>query len=270
MSGAVRVADVPGDKTFERYCTFSRGRERGFAVRGHHAEVMRALLDRWRCEPVGAMGRGQLFTFPVLPGKGVLREYRRGGFMQRLLREGSLTNRPLREWEVLNYLYRRDFPVPGPLGVLWRRRNLLVTGAIATQFIDAVNLADFLCTTTGPPEHVLEEVGRLIRRLHDLHVYHADLHVGNILVAAKPFPLGSVYFVDFDNARVTAVTALLRAQNLLRLRRSFAKHRLRMADFERIRAGYGPVVIPGWLESAYEIRSAASDWLNRRTGSNGG
>lgn len=269
MSGAVRVAEVSGDKAFEQYCTFSRGRERGFALRKHDEEVMRALLDRWRCEPVGAIGRGRLFTFPILPGKGVLREYRRGGMVRRFLPRGTLTNRPLREWNVLNYLYRHEFPVPDPLGLLWRRRSLLVTGAIATQFIDSVNLADYLRTTAVPPEHLLENVGRLIRRMHDLHVYHADLHVGNILVTARPLPLGSVYFVDFDNARITAVTTLLRAQNLLRLRRSFTKHRLRMADFERIRTGYGPVAIPGWLESAYEIRSAASDWLNRRLGLNG-
>ena len=59
------------------------------------------------------MGRGALYTFPVLRDKGILREYRRGGYVQRFLREGSLTNRPLREWAGISrktHPYANDGP----------------------------------------------------------------------------------------------------------------------------------------------------------------
>lgn len=213
-----------------------------------------------------AMGRGGLYTFPVLLRKGILREYRRGGIVGRHFREGTLTNRPLHEWDILNRLFNADFPVPDPLGVVWKRRSLLYTGAIATQYIDARNLAEYLANQDESSAKLLETVGALIRRMHDLCVYHADLHVGNILVARDASGGPSIYFVDFDNARVTAVSQLDRARNMLRLRRSFLKRGLRVTDFEHILRGYGPLDVPAWLETAYEIKGALSDALNRRAG----
>jgi 3-deoxy-D-manno-octulosonic acid kinase len=259
------VPDSSRDKAFERYCTFQRGNERGFALRKHHAEIMRALLDRWRCEPATAMGRGGLFTFPIAISKGVLREYRRGGIVAMLLQKGTLTNRPLREWEAVNWLFNAGFPVPDPLGIAWRRGGLLYTGAIATQFVESTNLADCLQSENRPAESLLEDVGRYIRRMHELCVFHADLHVGNILVAANPRAASPIYFVDFDNARIMSVSRFDRARNLLRLRRSFIKRGLRMTDFEHVLRGYGPIAIPDWLQTAYEIRGAISDALRRRS-----
>ncbi|MCC6155617.1 MAG: hypothetical protein IT367_17740 [Candidatus Hydrogenedentes bacterium] len=250
-------------KTHERYCTFQRGAEMGFATRAQHASIMRALLDRWNCEPFDAMGRGGLYIFPVLLRKGILREYRRGGIVGGLLREGTLINRPLHEWNVLNWLFNAGFPVPDPLGVVWRKRGLLYTGAIATQRIDATNLAEYLKSSDESHESLLHEIGRRINRMHELCVFHADLHVGNILIASKPTDGNSVYFVDFDNARISSVSRFDRARNLLRLRRSFLKRGLRLTDFEHILRGYGPIAIPEWLQMAYDVRGAFSDRLQR-------
>jgi 3-deoxy-D-manno-octulosonic acid kinase len=210
------------------------------------------------------MGRGGLYTFPGLPRRGVLREYRRGGIVGRLLREGALTNRPLHEWNVLNWLFNAGFPVPDPLGVVWRKRGLLYTGAIATQFLESTNLAEYLKSSKGPHEDLLREVGMRINRMHELCVFHADLHVGNILIAAKPSDGTNIYFVDFDNARISSVSNFDRARNLLRLRRSFLKRGLRLTDFEHILRGYGPIAIPEWLQTAYDIRGAVSDRFQRR------
>ena len=163
-------------------------------------------------------------------------------------------------------MFNAGFPVPDPLGVVWNRRGLLYTGAIATQFVDTTNLAEFLKGPTERDASLLEHVGKLVRRMHDLCVYHADLHAGNILVASDPASRHPVYFVDFDDARIAAVPQLGRARNLLRLRRSFLKRGLRMTDFEHILRGYGPVAIPSWLESVYEIKGAVSDAIGRRSG----
>ena len=258
-------AESASGKTCERYCTFQRGDEMGFATRAQHAPVMRALLDRWNCETFDAMGRGGLYTFPVLLRKGILREYRRGGIARRLLRKGTLTNRPLHEWNILNWLFNAGFPVPDPLGVVWRRRGLLYTGAITTQFLESTNLAEYLIASDGPHEDLLREVGMQINRMHELCVFHADLHVGNILIAAKQSDGHNIYFVDFDNARISSVSKFDRARNLLRLRRSFLKRELRLTDFEHILRGYGPISIPEWLQTAYDIRGAISDRFQRRT-----
>lgn len=260
------MAGAPRDTTLEPYCAFQRGAERGFAAREYHTEIIDALLDRGRCEPVSAMGRGALFTFPAPPGKGVLREYRRGGFMQRFLREGTMSNRPSREWAVLHHLLDAGFPAPEPLGVVWRRRGLLYTGAIATRFLDAKNLAEYLGGPAEVSRALLEQVGRLIRRMHDLGVFHTDLNAGNVLIAADPAAQVPIHFIDFDNARFSAMTQFDRARNLLRLRRSFLKQGLRMTDFESILRGYGGIALPGWLEFVYEIKGAVSDVIQRRSG----
>lgn len=256
-------AQTATEKIHERYCTFQRANEMGFATRAQHAAVMRALLDRSNCEPFDAMGRGGLYTFPVLLRKGILREYQRGGIVRRLLREGTLTNRPLHEWNVLNWLFNAGFPVPDPLGVVWRKRGLLYTGAIATQFLESTNLVKYLKSPDGPREDVLREVGTRINRMHELCVFHADLHAGNILVTSNPTNGSNVCFVDFDNARISSVSKFDRARNLLRLRRSFLKHGLRLTDFEHILRGYGPIAIPEWLQTAYDIRGAVSDQFQR-------
>lgn len=257
--------DETGD-TARAYCAFQRGGECGFALRAQQAEAVGALLDRSGCVAATAMGRGALFTFPLQDGSGVLREYRRGGFVGRFLREGALMNRPLHEWGIVDRLFDAGFPVPEPLGVVWKRRGPLYTGAIASRLVDASNLVEYLKTASGPNAGLLERIGCLVRRMHDLGVYHADLHAGNILAAQDTAGAASpVYFVDFDNARMTGVLPIDRARNLLRLRRSFLKRGLRMTDFESILRGYGPVDVPGWLETAYAIKGAISDTFGRRS-----
>ncbi|MDZ4858074.1 MAG: lipopolysaccharide kinase InaA family protein [Candidatus Hydrogenedentes bacterium] len=255
-----------GDDDNDNYCSFERNGQRGFAARTDQARIVAALLDRANCEPVTAMGRGALHRFPLKAGTAILREYRRGGAIQRLLPEGSIRNRPLQEWEVLHRLYEADFPVPEPLGVLWRRRIGLVYGAIATRELNATDLLSYLSTdapSSSEYASILELTGTAIRRMHDLGVYHADLHVGNILVSRT---VDRVFIIDFDRARSGAITPLQCARNLLRLQRSFVKRGLRLTDFERIRRAYGPLAMPSWLEWAYGAKGSASDVLHRHSG----
>ncbi len=251
----------------DRYCSFERNDCQGFALRSEQSLLIPALLDRETCGPVDGMGRGALYRFPLSAGNGILREYRRGGMMQRLLTEGSLTNRPLREWRVISYLHEKGFPVPEPLGVVWRRAGGLVFGAIATRELDASTLCAWLSARSERSEDMLEAVGKLVRVMHDLGVYHADLHVGNVLVSSGSDASG-IYIVDFDKARIGPLTDIQRAQNLLRLRRSFVKRGLRLTDYERIRRAYGAASVPQWLEWLYDAKSALSDSVRSRTGTN--
>ncbi|HRI87558.1 MAG TPA: lipopolysaccharide kinase InaA family protein [Candidatus Hydrogenedentes bacterium] len=247
-----------------RYCAFERLNHNGFALRAAQSRIIPALLDRADCAPVSAMGRGALYRFPLEDGNAILREYRRGGAMQRVLRESFLTNRPLHEWDVLLRLREAGFPVPEPMGVVWSRASGMFRGAIATREVDAIPLSEYLSTTAGDKESVLQSIGKLTRTMHDLGVYHADLHVGNLLVARGN--LRDVCFIDFDNARVGDVTEIDRARNLLRLRRSFVKRGLRYSDFERVRQGYGAVTIPSWLESLYQAKGQVSSAFQGRPG----
>lgn len=223
--------------------------------------VAGALLDRTDCTPVSLGGRGEVWRFPLPEGHGIVRPYRRGGLMRLVLHNAFfLKNRPLHEFRVHLYLYRSGLAVPEPLGVAWRRRGLLFSGALATRELTGRHLQDYLAAAPRYPEDTLRRVGSLIRELHDAGVYHADLQVRNVFVGVD-----RVYLMDFDRARRrTRLSKLSRARNLLRLRRSFAKSFLPQRFFDLVREGYGDLRLPLWLRAGYALKARLSDGLAGR------
>lgn len=223
--------------------------------------VAGALLDRAGCTPAALGGRGEVWRFPLPEGHGIVRPYRRGGLMRHVLRNAFLLkNRPLHEFRVHLFLYRRGLAVPEPLGVAWRRRGLLFSGALATRELSGRHLQDYLAAAPRYPEDTLRRVGSLIREMHDAGVYHADLQVRNVFVGVD-----RVYLMDFDRAtRRKRVSRLRRARNLLRLRRSFTKNFLPLRFFDLVREGYGDLRFPLWLRAGYALKARLSDGLARR------
>ncbi|HIJ64821.1 MAG TPA: hypothetical protein HPP77_02635 [Candidatus Hydrogenedentes bacterium] len=235
-----------------------------------------ALLRGHGCEQVEGAGRGALERFPFESGVGLIRTYRRGGFVRRFVEDAYfLQNRPLREFQLLVALFDEELPTAEPLGVLWERRGPFYRGKIATRVLEAVGLCQFLGDEvekmgTVPsrfarlgqsPFSLMTDLGRLVRRMHDLGVYHADLQVHNVLVGAA----GDLYLIDFDKAkRFPALTAVQRAQNLFRFRRSLDKNGLDPALFASVCEGYGPVSLPKWLDNAYRLKGRISDIISCR------
>lgn len=232
-----------------------------FVARPWRVAVAGALLDRAHCDPVALGGRGDVWRFPLPDGHGIVRPYRRGGLARVLLRDAYLLkNRPLHEFRVHVSLYRSGLAVPEPLGVVWRRRGLLFSGALATRELHGRNLYDYLAAAPSSPDDTLRRVGSLVREMHDAGVYHADLQVRNIFVGSD-----RVYLMDFDGARRCAsLSKVSRARNLLRLRRSFAKNCLPLRFFDLVREGYGEHWLPLWLRVAYAFKARCSDALTGR------
>ncbi len=226
----------------------------------HRAEVITGLTGVAPAEPAGQGGRKEVYRFAIGDGHAILRHYQRGGIVRLLFRDAFLlVNRPLKELRVHEYLFQEGLDVPEPLGVSWRRRGLLVRGAIATREVGAVHLQQYLENTDAADRGIMTKIGSTIRRMHDLGVYHADLQIRNILVASD-----GVFLIDFDKAcRCQSVSSWARARNLLRLRRSFEKNGVPEAHYEAIRAGYGDLGIPAVLDSAYRLRGKLSDMFRR-------
>jgi 3-deoxy-D-manno-octulosonic acid kinase len=220
-----------------------------------------ALFDGVDCVPVASAGRGDLLRFPYPGGHGLIRHYRRGGLVQHVLKDTYLfRNRPAGELKLLSYLYDKGLPVAEPLGACWERRGPWVRGAIATRELDAIHLLDYLRDAPSDAPTVLSRCGDVIRRMHDLHVFHNDLQVRNILIGGD-----QAYLIDFDNARLGfSLTRLERGRNLLRLRRSFRKNCLPDEHFGALCEGYGNVSWPGWLGALYDLKGALSDRVSRR------
>lgn len=182
--------------------------------------------DYWRGR--GALrsqagGRGGVAVIDTPAGEAVLRHYRRGGMVARLLGDRYLftcqrRTRSDREFRLLADLQRRGLPVPPPLGARyvrhgWRYSADLITLRIPHAWTLAERLAD------GAFDAALaSRVGELIARFHREGAWHADLNAHNILVS----PAGA-FLIDFDRGRLRPPAKRWRHANLARLKRSLVK-----------------------------------------------
>jgi 3-deoxy-D-manno-octulosonic acid kinase len=194
-----------------------------------------ARLESWLLAPELALpadavplasGRGAAYRV-VLPGdvRAVLRLYRRGGVLARVVHETylGLRPRPLRELVLTEEVRRRGVAAPEVLaarvegGVAYR-------GALLTAEVpDATTLGEALARASGAEARaaLAAATGGAVARLHAAGVFHADLNVSNILVRPGP----EVVLVDFDRARLARgpLASRARRRNLTRLQRSLAK-----------------------------------------------
>lgn len=175
----------------------------------------------------------------------VLRPFRRGGLIGRLIRDkylrtGAERSRAFREFDLLLWMRAAGLPVPRPLAARYAPQGLLYRADLVTERIpDTRPLADVLAARALPPR-TWADLGAAIARMHALGVDHADLNVRNILLDAALHP----WLIDFDKCRRRRPGGW-RAANLQRLRRSLAKERARMpglnwaqADWAALKDGY--------------------------------
>ncbi len=243
-------------KDIQGFVRIERGGKTAIVCEGNSEAVAGALLDGKGCEQLHTEGRGGLQRFTINDGTGLVRTNRRGGVARHFAKDSYLlVNRALREFLVHVELYNKGLPLPEALGVCYSRKGPLFQGAIATREIEAPSLLSYLLSNSNC-EQILVKVGSIVRQLHDASVYHADLQIANILVRAD-----QIFLIDFDNAALkTTVSKLQRVRNLLRLRRSFAKHLLPPAYYETVLKGYGNVAVPAWLDHAYSLKAKLSDY----------
>ncbi len=227
--------------------------------------IAQALTTAENCTAVERAERGALRRFAwSAEREGLVRVCHRGGCIARLL--GShylLVNRPGSEFDAHWRVEQRGVPVPRVLGVLWERRGLWVSGALATELLAGPDLLAWLevhASEECRPERtrMMESVGAVVRDMHRRGVWHADLQVKNIVVAA-----GLPHLIDLDRAVVGPVPGRVRcSRNLLRFRRSLQKNGLPDACFAAFLAGYGDfggAGIPARLDMLYRLKGCFSD-----------
>lgn len=172
---------------------------------------------------VGRGGRGAAWFVTGPFGNGVLRHYRRGGWLSRFdtgwyVWQGAASTRCVREYRLLRTLRTQGLPVPAPIAAGWWRHGLLYRQALLIERIEgARTLAQLL--TENPQKAPWEGVGQTIARFHRAGVWHADLNAHNILRDAN----GTLWLIDFDRGRQGGLGPKDFEQNMLRLRRSLLK-----------------------------------------------
>lgn len=170
-----------------------------------------------------AKGRGQAFFVRHGEQTWVLRHYRRGGLVGKVLRDQYLgwhlaATRPWREWQLLAALHAQGLPVPRPVAARVSRHFGYYRADLITRLIaDTRSLAQIL-QREPLPEKSWSDIGVCVRRFHRAGVYHADLNAHNILLNAA----GDVFLIDFDRGELRRPGGWFQA-NVDRLLRSLHK-----------------------------------------------
>jgi 3-deoxy-D-manno-octulosonic acid kinase len=172
-----------------------------------------------QAQVVASGGRAAAWFVQLASVEAVLRHFKRGGLMARLVQEhylwlGLERTRSFAEFDLLRVMWQAGLPVPRPLGAAVWRGRLTYRAALLTQ---RIHQARPLGQCTEP--QVWFEAGRVIAQMHQFDVWHADLNVFNLLVDAQD----KVWIIDLDRGHRKALTATQRAENLSRLLRSVRK-----------------------------------------------
>ncbi|GMV28887.1 MAG: hypothetical protein AMXMBFR59_10120 [Rhodanobacteraceae bacterium] len=184
-----------------------------------------------------AGGRGSAWRVQTPAGAAVLRHYRRGGALARLLgdrywwQRAELT-RPFAEFRLLQRLQALRLPVPEPLAARYRRVGVFYRADLLTRLIaDAETLAQRIAGRRVDAA-TMQRVGATVARFHAARVWHADLNAHNVLLvdvperaslAVRDEATTRVHLIDFDRSELRAPAGDWPEQNLARLRRSLLK-----------------------------------------------
>lgn len=187
---------------------------------------------------VGTAGAGRGAAWFVRSERltGVLRHFRRGGLLGRIVQNhyvftGAQRTRSFREWHLLSDLYQLGLPVPRPVaaGFVQRYGVSYQADLITERLAEVESLAEMFRSGAVGAD-LWSAVGRVIAEFHNAGVWHADLNAHNIQINAQ-----GVWLIDFDKSAIRDGQHW-RPGNLARLQRSLlkiaAQHTLRFQDTE--------------------------------------
>jgi hypothetical protein len=187
-------------------------------------------------EPSPITGRSNM---RMLGNDMIVRELMHGGFFGNITGRSFLgTSRSVRELKISNYLIENGIRTPEIPAVRFIKCGMFYSIDVITRLVpDSIDLLTWLEKyRLGQKGEVLRfaqnswqdnlfttifhETGSLVRRMHDLGVWHADLHLKNILLDEYMNP----WILDLDKARrLTMLPGFMRRMNLKRFFRSCRK-----------------------------------------------
>lgn len=168
-------------------------------------------------------GRGTVVFVRDAARRWVLRHYRRGGLIARVLDDtylytGAARTRAHAEFRLLRRLREWNLPVPVPVAARYTRTWLVYRADLITEELPTRRTLTRALESGPLAPGTWRAIGRCIAGLHARGVQHADLNANNLLLGNE----AEVYVLDFDRGRVRARGAWEQAV-LARLRRSLVK-----------------------------------------------
>ncbi|MCW8091178.1 3-deoxy-D-manno-octulosonic acid kinase [Alteromonas sp. ASW11-130] len=179
-----------------------------------------------------AKGRGTTVFIKSLNDVWVLRHFRRGGMIGKVLEDqyfytGLSRTRAFTEFNLLTSMKAMNLPVPTPIAAYVSRRGFLYRADLLTRLIPhSEDLHSILCRR-DLAEHEWHHIGETIARFHTAQIYHHDLNVRNIMLNDQ----SQAWLIDFDRCYKRAGNGW-KQDNLARLRRSLVKERGKHTTFK--------------------------------------
>ncbi len=185
-------------------------------------------LSKWGAEVKhGLRGRGPIHVLATPRGAIVAKRLERGGVIGSLLRSWYFAwRRPLREAELAEQLLGLGCPTPIVVAVrITRAMGCLHALEIATARVSGGQDPVESIRSGIDPRHVAAEMGKLLRKAHDVGLCHRDLQVSNFLFVDGDKAPQSALILDLDRCRrdTRGVSRQRRLADLARLGRSLAK-----------------------------------------------
>lgn len=169
-------------------------------------------------------GRGGSVKIDLFGNAAILRQYRRGGLINKISTDcyiwlGKKRSRPWREWQLLCDASEAGLPVARPLGACVWKSGLTYRAAIITAYLENTEtLADYLTHSTLD-QAVWYQLGLVIKTMQVLGFRHPDLNANNLLIDLN----SKIYIIDFDKGRRMKQLDNWQWSALYRLQRSLVK-----------------------------------------------
>lgn len=196
-----------------------------------------------------ALGRGTTYFLRHQDKSLVLRHYKRGGLIGKVLNDqylfaGLNKTRAWQEFTLLLKLGEIGLPAPTPVAARVIRSLGYYTADLITAKIDnAHDLHQLLLKRSLTPE-LWESIGSTIALFHQHQVYHHDLNIHNIMLDADQ----RIWLIDFDKCAIKHGQRW-KPDNLNRLHRSLKK--------EFAKANYYHFTEHDWLSLVNGYQSAS-------------
>jgi 3-deoxy-D-manno-octulosonic acid kinase len=181
-------------------------------------------------------GRGATLFINHQGDDWVLRHYHRGGKIGQFLKDGFLffgrdSSRPMREYDLLDRMYKLGLPSPQPVAARYLRHGVYYTADLITRKLHDVRPLSTRLAEGPLAESAWVRIGECVGQFHAASIFHADLTAHNLQISSTD----KLYLLDFDRGRRMPGAGGWQQSNLSRLKRSFHK----ISEDESI--AFGPV-----------------------------
>lgn len=191
-----------------------------------------------------AEGRGTTYFFQHKENEYVLRHYRRGGLIGKILSDqyfytGIEQSRAWQEFKLLQHMQTLKLSCPTPIAAMLKKNGLHYQADIISTKIPHAQDLHHILLETGLSSDIWQKIGQTIAEFHHHQIYHHDLNIHNIMLDAEH----GVWLIDFDKCGIKQGQSW-KNSNMARLKRSFEKEKRlhnihwQLADWQMLMSAY--------------------------------